>query len=783
MRIPLDYYRILSVPVKATTAQLEQAYNDRLLQQPRREYSDLAIAARQQLIQYSYQLLSDPEQRADYDAQFLLTMQPLEVLQPEELEELEEVEELEDEATDTAVETIMESSTASALLGNPTIEIAPTQVVGGLLVLHELGEYESVLSIGIDAFNEREAALESIPEDESLDATQEDLILSLTLAYMELGREQWHRREYENAALSGQLGIDLLQQKSLFPHLQQELEQDLAKLRPYRVLELISQNPANSGARAEGFRLLQSMLLQRQGIEGKGEDRSGLNFDQFLCFVQQLRTYLTSAEQQQLFDNENQSKSAIANYLAVYALLGRGFALKQPKLVLRAQSKLNYLSTKQDVSWEQSIAALLLGHTERAIYKLKNSPDRSQLEQVQQHSLGSSDLLPGLCFYGEQWLLQDVLAQFGDLSATELTLKEYFADREVQIYLEQLSQPALTEVETEPVAAPPEPVENIAEEADSGIMNLWRNLFSGEKSTSVGSSNTARAASANRELVGMTAVREKRSSTATIERNQTGVFSARPKSHQAKQQSQGNHHQPDSRKSLSLPLHPKKARAVPASVMRKAKGQPNRSRKKRSSEVIWKGRLFVLGLIFGASAIGYLGTKLFLFPSNRVAKEAQLAIALDQPSVEIPTAKPKPIVAKPKPIVAKPTFSEQSQKVIQDWLSSKSAAFGKEHQIEQLNSILAEPLLTTWRERATVYQQEGIYREYEHAIVMRSAKVDPNDNNKATVEAEVKETAQHYQAGQLDQAQSYDDNLLLRYQLLRQGEKWLIHQAEVLETL
>ena len=773
MRIPLDYYRILSVPVKATTAQLEQAYNDRLLQQPRREYSDLAIAARQQLIQYSYQLLSDPEQRAEYDAQFLLTMQPLEVPQSDDLEELDE---LENGGTDTAVEAVAESETPSPLLGNPTIEIAPTQIVGGLLILHELGEYESVLSIGIDAFNEREAALESIPEDESLDATQEDLILSLTLAYMELGREQWHRREYENAALSGQLGIDLLQQKSLFPHLQQELEQDLAKLRPYRVLELISQNPANSPARAEGFKLLQSMLLQRQGIEGKGEDRSGLNFDQFLCFVQQLRTYLTSAEQQQLFDNENQSKSAIANYLAVYALLGRGFALKQPKLVVRAQSKLDYLSVKQDVSWEQSIAALLLGHTEKAIDKLKNSPDRSQLEQVQQHSLGSSDLLPGLCFYGEQWLLQDVIAQFSDLSATELTLKEYFGDREVQTYLEQLSQ-LETKVATETVVAPLKP-EDVAVEADSGIMNLWRNLFPGDKSASVNSSNI-RSASANRELVGITAVRGK-SSTATIERNQTGVFSARPKPDRARQQSRN--HQPHSRKSLSLPLQPKKTRAVPASVMRKAQGKSNsRGRKKKlSPETLWKGRLFVLGLAVGIGTIFYQGTKLVLNSSNQVAKQTQLAIALDQPSVEIPTPKPKPIVAKPEP---KPTFSEQSQKVIQTWLSSKSAAFGKKHQIEQLNSILAEPLLTTWRERATAYQQEGIYREYEHAVVMRSAKIDPNDNNQAIVEAEVKETAKHYQAGQLDQAQSYDDNLLVRYQLERQGEEWLIYQAEVLETL
>ena len=66
---------------------------------------------------------------------------------------------------------------------------------------------------------------------------------------------------------------------------------------------------------------------------------------------------------------------------------------------------------------------------------------------------------------------------------------------------------------------------------------------------------------------------------------------------------------------------------------------------------------------------------------------------------------------------------------------------------------------------------------------MKSAKVDPSNSNKAIVEAEVKETAQHYQSGQLDNVQSYDDNLLVRYQLVRQGEKWLIQNAEVLKTL
>lgn len=806
MRIPLDYYRILSVPVKANAVQLEQAYNDRLLQQPRREYSEAAVTARQQLIQYSYQVLSAPEQRTNYDAQFLLNMQPLAA--SESLEDSEStsksatatVEGNEAVATDTEVSGVIEEITAETSTtppANPTIDIAANQIVGALLILHELGEYETVLRLGIDDFNSREAQRRSQSENElALDTTQEDLILVLTLAYLELGREQWHRREYESAALSGQLGIDLLQQKSLFPHIQEELEQDLAKLRPYRVLALISQNPAKSSARAEGFKLLQSMLIQRQGIEGKGQDRSGLNFDQFLCFVQQLRTYLTSAEQQQLFDNESQGKSAIANYLAVYALLGRGFSLKQPELVLRAQRKLDYLSEKQDVSWEQSIVALLLGHTEKAIDKLKNSPDPKQLQQVQQHALGSSDLLPGLCFCGEQWLVKDVLAQFSDLSATELTLKEYFADRQVQTYLEELSTATVGEAAVKKAVvqqAQQQLVPNRKAEgeiANSGLMSLWRNFFSGEKSTVSGANSVA---AAQREMNGETSFSDPKGlATATLERNQQLPFSGSKSSSGSMPPQNAHRPKPPSGKSLSLPLQPKQTRAVPESVMQKAQGkakvskgkgkQKSGQKKKRSPEAIWKGWLFIASLILGVGTIGYLGAKLFLSPPRTTVKEGELAIALNQPSVTIPPQKTQAVAAKPKPKPA-PTLTEQSQQAIQGWLSSKSAAFGQEHQIDRLNSILAEPLLTTWRDRAKVYQQENIYREYTHGIVMRSAKIDPTNQNKATVEAEVKETAKHYQSGQIDNAQSYDDNLLVRYQLIRQGEKWLIQQTEVLKTL
>lgn len=794
MRIPLDYYRILSVPIKATEQQLAQAYDDRLLQKPRREYNEQAVEARQELIQQAYRVLSDPIEREAYDAQFLGNVQLLEL--PGSLPEVLAVGEMAAPETDheAEAEIVADNSLPEMPQVNSTIKIPSEQVVGALSIMHELGEYELVLTQGIDYYNSVEfAQFQQRQAPELSQAMQENIILALALAYMELGREQWHRREYESAAVSTQLGIDLLNQENLFPQVREELEIDLDKLRPYRVLELISQNPANSAPRAKGFLLLQEMLQQRQGIEGKGEDRSGLNFERFLCFIQQLRTYLTSAEQQELFDQDRQTDSAIASYLAVYALLGQGFSHKLPELILRAQRKLDYLSLKQDVTWEQAVSALLLGHTEKAIQKIYQSQDTTKLNQILQHTPDSKDLLPGMCFYSEKWLLEDVLAQFVDLAATKLTLKEYFADREVQNYLDQLT-PATVLVTTETAFSSEDSgqstsdLDAINQSPGVGILSRWRSIFADKTaSTTVIASN---------QII-QTGEAYPRQGTATLERGHQHPtrqakgsgkhyqpkVRVKPKSRPTIGQPHNPHHRKSAKPSiqpLSLPLESPQ-RAVPAAVMRKAKAhaqQKTKSNKPKNPATLLKGWLFVFSFVLGTGLLAFIVVKTLLKPASQTANQAQLAIAISTPTVELPTIKAKPVVVKPKL-----TFTETSQQVIEKWLNSKSAAFGKNHQIDSLNSILAEPLLSTWRKRATDYQTGNLYREYQHQVKMRSAQIDPNNPNQAVVEAEVKEVAQHYQAGQLNNAESYDDNLLVRYQLIRQGNQWLIQNAEVVKTL
>ena len=411
MRIPLDYYRILGIPFQVSAEQIDLAHADRGRQLPRQEYSQTAIIARQHLLDEAYQVLSAADRRRDYDAQFF-DPNPL-LLNPES-----SAENLDSHGG--------EVTAASPEYLTPQITIAPADLVGALLILQELGEYELVIRLA-------ETYLDLEP------TTRPDMILTLALAYGELSREYWQDKNYEQADSTAAKALTWLEQEQMFPQVASEIRHDCDRLRPYRILELLSQEKKPSLARQRGLNLLEEMLAARGGIDGQGDDRSGLGVDNFLRFIQQLRVYLTQAEQEKIWAKEAQRPSAVGNYLLVYALIARGFAQKQPAAIVAASDRLQQLQKHQDVSLERSICALLLGQTERASTILEKSQEQEILNYIKEQSGQSADLLPGLCRYGERWLQTEVFCHFSDLVERKASLKEYFAEEEVQNYLEELS--------------------------------------------------------------------------------------------------------------------------------------------------------------------------------------------------------------------------------------------------------------------------------------------------------------------------------------------------------
>ncbi|MDY6786423.1 MAG: IMS domain-containing protein [Cyanobacteriota bacterium] len=728
MRIPLDYYRILGVPVQATEAQLNQAHRDRVLQLPRREYSDAAIEARKQLVDEAYSVLSDSQQRSEYDARFFA--QPYES-EPKSAGELARSQSEDDQNPTPRPPT-------------PSIEIEPHQLVGALLILLELGEYELVLKLGQPYLEQQPATTES----EQL--VRADIVLTVALTSLELGREQWQHGQSENAALSGQMGQELLLREGLFPQIRGEIQADLYRLRPYRILELLAMSETDSLKRRKGLQILREMLNERGGIDGQGDDRSGLSVDDFLRFIQQIRNYLTVAEQQTLFEAEARRPSAVATYLAVYALLARGFAERKPVEISRARSLLQRLGKRQDVYLEQAVCALLLGQPEQASHALELSRESEPLDFIREHSQDSPDLLPGLCLYGERWLQSEVFPHFRDLAVQQVSLKDYFADEQVQGYLEQL--PAdnsdslwFSDAESASVAASPPPQEEnivvpIAQQRDRRS-EVAMALNEGPGAGSRGGGT----ATAERPAAAIAAPVEPRVRQTARDRNSPPP--AAPISRRS---------QPDRPVTL-LPTHGRGSRKGFLSPQQK--------------------RLLLWG---GALAIALLG--LFVVLRALFANSVPSGLEENQPNIELETAPVE--IPPPEAQIVIPDGSiteEAARQIITTWLSVKSQALGPDHLAEQLEGILAEPALSRWRAIAESLRQRNAYREYQHSVRVESLETDEADPNTATVEAAVNETSKAYQNGLYNPAASDDDNLRVRYILVRQGDRWLIEDMTVLD--
>jgi ARC6-like, IMS domain/DnaJ domain len=725
--IPLDYYRILGLPIQATAEQVEQAHRDRVRQMPRREYSEIAIRQRKELIDEAFSILSDAEDRARYDAKFLAKTYELESPSA---------------ATASHSENGTGSTPSTLEYPTPTLDIDEDPPIGALILLQELGEYELVLKLGRPYLGSPRT-----PEEEQSGfdrVVRSDVVLVVALAYLELGREQWQQSQYKKAAGSLEAGQALLLRESLFPNVRGEMQEDLYKLRPYRILELLALPEEQNVERQQGLQLLRDMLQERGGIDGNGDDRSGLDTDDFLRFVQQLRRYTTVAEQQLLFEREARRPSAVATYLSVYALIGRGFAERQPGLIQRAKLMLIQLGRRQDVHLEQSICSLLLGQTETASRALELSQEEEALDFIREHSRESQDLLPGLCLYAERWLQEEVFPHFRDLATQRASLKAYFADEQVQAHLEAMPNEA--EMSNQWV------VSGMTAVARRSLDRPVESIAVGD----YGAGNTS-TLTANPPLVSGSVDPSWRLShgagdSPAVDPVSDGVTgSVAPTSN-------------------PFPLGGATAQKPP--IDRRGDSRPKRSRRSRSLNV---GRL---ALVVGT---GLLGLFLFLFLLGKIfglltnavqaltgpsLKPDQLAIQLNKPPVEIPA--PQSVISAP---VGELT-AETAQQVIETWLKTKQVALGSEHQIAKLSEILVEPALGEWRLRAERDQAGGLYRQYEHSVKIDNVTVDETDKNRATVVAQVreKETAMQGNAS----IESSDDDLSLGYELVRQNNRWFV---------
>lgn len=677
--------------MQATADQLKQAHRDRTLQLPRREYSEAAIATRRDLLDRAFAVLSDPAQRKSVDEELL---------------------------------GLHYENDADAA----TIELDDRQLIGALLILQELGEYELVLKIGRPYLSSGTASIRDGRFGDPRIALS-DIVLTIALACLELGREQWQQGQYESAAEALETGQELLLREGLFAGVRGEIQSDLYKLRPYRILELLAMPDDEQSDRQQGLRLLKDMLRERGGIDGTGNDQSGLSIDDFLRFIQQLRGYLTAEEQQALFEEESRRPSAVATYLAVYALLARGFADHQPALIRRAKLMLLRLGSRQDVHLEQSVCALLLGQTEEASRVLELSQEYEPLAFIRENSQGSPDLLPGLCLYSERWLQDEVFPHFRDLAKREALLKDYFADEQVQAYLEEL--PVDGEVITDWSMAERGLVHHelsYGATSRNGKSTAVEENYGGYRSTTATLTATPEVAASERSTKFAGNGTEARSTVSRSARN------GRPRPPQTRHQ-EPDHTEPRAR----APRENRRSRWLP----------------------------IVLGLLL-VTGLGYLiirSLRAITSPNAQTANDA-IPVQLDQPIVHL--VPPGQAVS-----LSGEMTQPLAQKVLETWLDAKKLAMGRTHDPSKLPQILIDPRLSEWKRNVEESKRDNLHIEYDHAVKVDSVEISPTDPNQASVKATVTEVRKYFPSGQAGEVQT-DRDMSVRYTLVRQDNQWRI---------
>lgn len=745
----------------ASEEQLRQAYSDRIVGLPRREYSHTAIAYRKKLIEEAYVVLSDPKERSEYDRVYLTH-----AYTPED-------------GRDSSVAVAPRAPGSQGDMDSKTlgIDISQEELIGALVLLQELGEYEQVLNLGRPYLVNQNGKVAEPSKQRQLSAEQNaqrpDVVLTVALACLELGREQWQQAHYENAAVSLETGLELLSNEGLFENVQAEIEADLSRLRPYRILELLALPLEKNAERQQGLRLLEEVLVCRGGIDGTGKDESGLNVDDFLRFIQQLRHYLTVAEQHKLFEQESKRPSAVATYLAVYALIARGFTQRQPALIRQAKQMLIHLGKRQDVHLEQSLCALLLGQTQEATRALELSQEYEALAFIRENSIDSPDLLPGLCLYSETWLQNEVFPHFRDLKNRQASLKEYFADDQVQAYLEAL--PRENQVNQANRESNPQPQSNNQNTQNKSNSNVVYRQFNNHRQTPPGYAHKTLnndptkptdAVTPNETPVSVGPI-----PTAERFRNNNRVQNGSARAMMptgVPAQTNGRKR----RKQTEIPNSGVAVEGTPRPKVARRRITPSTSQKR--TRFIWLvfgslSGLLVLWLLVGA-AVGLLQN---LFSPEPIQGE-QLSIQINEAPIEIPTANSEPISDNA-------TFTKGTAKVIvENWLSTKASALGENHNIDSLNDILTGTALNSWRIVAQQVKSQNRYRTFEHTVNIESVDTIPNNKNQAAIEATVTEQARFYQNRQINQARSYNDTIRVRYMVVKIRGKWRIKDMTVI---
>ena len=399
--LPIDHFRLLGVSPSADAAAILHRLQTRCDSPPDQGFTHEALLKRNELLSRSADLLTDRNDRAEYESALLR----------------------------------LSASHPDETVG---LDLPASSEVAGLILLWEAHG-------ALEAFQMASHGLQP-PQAPALGSGREaDLTLLAALACRDAAVEEQGQRRYESAAQLLVEGIQLQQRMGKLPNQQRMLEGDLDALLPFRILDLISRDLSDQASHQQGLTLLDQLVNRRGGLDGTDvvtsvEGAGSMSQDDFESFFQQIRRFLTVQEQIDLFSRWSEEGEAEAGFLAVLALTAAGFSRRKPESLEQARGRLQLLPDSElDPMPLLGCLDLLLGNVREADHHFAAIRDADVQAWFVQHT---GDSLAAQCEYCRAWLGRDVLPGYRDVNATAIDLDAWFADRDVQNYVERLDRQA-----------------------------------------------------------------------------------------------------------------------------------------------------------------------------------------------------------------------------------------------------------------------------------------------------------------------------------------------------
>ena len=397
--LPIDHFRLLGVSPSAEPEAILRRLQTRCDSPPDQGFTHEALLQRADLLRRSADLLSDPIDRADYEAALLR----------------------------------LSESHPNGTVG---LDLPTSSEVAGLILLWEAHG-------AVEAFQLARQGLQP-PQAPALGSGREaDLTLLAALACRDAALEEEEQRRYESAAQLLMDGIQLQQRMGKLPDQQHLLEEALQALTPFRILDLLSRDLGDQDSHQRGLTLLDELVVARGGLEAvtvEGDHPGSLSQADFESFFHQIRRFLTVQEQIDLFGRWFEGGTDDAGFLTVLALTAAGFSRRKPEFLEQARDRMQTLANADlDPMPLLGCLDLLLGNVKDAERHFAVLRDAELQAWFLNHP---GDRLAAQCEYCRAWLERDVLPGYRDVDASVADLDAWFADRDVQSYVDRLDRKA-----------------------------------------------------------------------------------------------------------------------------------------------------------------------------------------------------------------------------------------------------------------------------------------------------------------------------------------------------